>query len=141
MVLTTVEQHLDAFNIYGLHNAIWGLARMNVRLKDLSPTLAKAMFSRTILMLHTFQSTQYGDLMWSLGSIGYQASDMSREERDRLLAVVSRIFGKLHVRAAAYVLWGFGKMGFTWTDLKQRTCSLAGCCLLPTYTLSSVMAA
>jgi hypothetical protein len=39
---------------------------------------------------------------------------------------LSRVYGKLHVRAAAYSLWGLSKMGFTWKDLQQPVRSLAG---------------
>ena len=121
-----VRRHLDELNIHGLSNVLWGLARTGVSNYDLDPPLATALLDKAVLLLHTFLPAQYGDILWSLGSIGYRADDMTSLTRDRILAVVSRVFGKLNVRAAAYALWGLGKMRFSWKDMLVRTRSLAG---------------
>ena len=125
-LLLGVRRHLDELNIHGLSNVLWGLARTGVSNYDLDPQLATALLDKTVLLLHTFLPAQYGDILWSLGSIGYRADGMTSLTRDRILAVVSRVFGKLNVRAAAYALWGLGKMRFSWRDMLVRTRSLAG---------------
>ena len=54
----------------------------------------------------------------SLGSLGYNAKiDLSPSNFGRLLAVISRVYPKLHVRAAAYTLWGLSRMDIVWDDL------------------------
>jgi hypothetical protein len=123
------------------------------------------MLEKVVSILHTFLPTQYGDVIWSLGSLGYSKvlryyslvinllslliffltyafladlygniwyrffdtiiiiiiliitiiiiiiiiikGDFSTVMSDRMLAVLSRVYGKLHVRAAAYTLWGY----------------------------------
>ena len=54
----------------------------------------------------------------SLGSLGYNAKvDLSPTNFGRLLAIISRVYPKLHVRAAAYTLWGLSRMDIVWDDL------------------------
>jgi hypothetical protein len=99
---------------------------MGVSTASLGPNLSSSILEKAINVLHTFLPTQYGDIIWSLGTLGYSKGDLSPVMSDRLLAVLSRVYGKLHVRAAAYTLWGLSKMGFQWDDMRVRTRSLAG---------------
>jgi hypothetical protein len=99
---------------------------MGASVTSMGPSLSFAVLDKAVNVLHTFLPTQYGDVIWSLGSLGYSKSDLSPVMSDRLLAVLSRVYGKLHVRAAAYTLWGLSKMGFQWDDMRSRTRSLAG---------------
>lgn len=109
-LLKSLDLHLDTLNIYGVSNALWGLARMGAHRSDFSPALSRHLLERTVFILHTFLPTQLGDVLWSLGSLGYYWQEIDVAAQDRVLAVVSRVFGKLHVRAAAYALWGLGKV-------------------------------
>ncbi len=62
----------------------------------------------------------------SLGSLGYNAKvDLSPYNFSRLLAIISRVYPKLHVRAAAYTLWGLSRMEIVWDDLLIERKSLA----------------
>ena len=113
-------------NIFCTYNVLWGLARMGVKVSHIGSPLSCSILEKVITVLHTFLPTQYGDVIWSLGSIGFKKTDLSPVMSDRLLAVLSRVYGKLHVRAAAYTLWGLSKLGFQWDEMKMRTRSLAG---------------
>lgn len=99
---------------------------MGASVTSMGPSLSFSVLDKAVNVLHTFLPTQYGDVIWSLGSLGYSKGDLSPVMSDRLLAVLSRVYGKLHVRAAAYTLWGLSKMGFQWDDMRSRTRSLAG---------------
>lgn len=99
---------------------------MGASVTSMGPSLSLSVLDKAVNVLHTFLPTQYGDVIWSLGSLGYSKSDLSPVMSDRLLAVLSRVYGKLHVRAAAYTLWGLSKLGFQWDDMRSRTRSLAG---------------
>ena len=125
-LIKCIERHLSDMNIFCTYNVLWGLARMGVSTSTLGTSLSSAVLDRTISILHTFLPTQYGDVIWSLGALGFRKEDLSPVMSDRLLAVLSRVYGKLHVRAAAYTLWGLSKMGFHWENMKVRTRSLAG---------------
>ena len=125
-LIKCIEHHLSDMNIFCTYNVLWGLARMGVSISTLGASLSSAVLDRTISILHTFLPTQYGDVIWSLGALGFKKEDLSPVMSDRLLAVLSRVYGKLHVRAAAYTLWGLSKMGFRWENMKVRTRSLAG---------------
>jgi hypothetical protein len=125
-LLGCVERHLSSMNIFCTYNVLWGLARMGASTVALGPSLSSSMLEKVVSILHTFLPTQYGDVIWSLGSLGYNKSDFSTVMSDRMLAVLSRVYGKLHVRAAAYTLWGLSKMGLHWRDMQERTRSLAG---------------
>jgi hypothetical protein len=126
ILINTVEHHLFSMNIFCTYNVLWGLARMGASTAALGPSLSAALLDKSVTLLHTFLPTQYGDVIWSLGSLGYNLEALSPVQKDRILAVLSRVYGKLHVRAAAYTLWGLSKMGLQWEDLKVRTRSLAG---------------
>ena len=125
-LLSNVERHLAGMNIFCTYNVLWGLARMGVSVSHIGSPLSCSILEKVVTVLHTFLPTQYGDVIWSLGSIGFKKTDLSPVMSDRLLAVLSRVYGKLHVRAAAYTLWGLSKMGFQWEEMKMRTRSLAG---------------
>ena len=99
---------------------------MRVNKQDLGPELTSTLLQRTLSILHSFLPEQYGDVVWSLGSLGVSKEDFTPTTSDRLLAVLSRVYGKLHVRAAAYTLWGLYKMGFVWEDLEKSARSLLG---------------
>ena len=114
-------------NIFCLYNTLWGLARMRVdKHAHLGPELTALLLQRTLSLLHAFLPEQYGDVVWSLGSLGVSKEDFTTVTSDRLLAGLSRVYGKLHVRAAAYTLWGLQKMGFVWGDLRKTARSLVG---------------
>ena len=127
VLLQSVERALDKMNIFCLHNVLWGLARMGADRSDLGPDLTAAMLRRVLHVLHTFLPEQYGDVVWSLGTLGVRKDDdFSPVATDRFLAVLSRVYGGLHVRAGAYTLWGLNKMGFVWADLKSAARSVEG---------------
>lgn len=137
-------------NIFALHNALLGLAKMKTTISQLKPKLSDALLDKTMLVLHTFLPIHYGDVIWSLGTLGYSLhndnnnndnssnnnsscsninsssnSSIDKSQSDRLLAIVSRVFGTLHVRAAAYLLQGLAYMGYNWgKDFQSGTCSL-----------------
>lgn len=113
-------------NIFCLYNTLWGLARMKVDTNDLGPELSSLLLQSTVTLFHAFLPEQYGDVMWSLGTLGITKSDFSFVARDRLLAILSRVYGKLHVRAASYTLWGLHKMGYVWGDMRKTTRSVVG---------------
>lgn len=125
-LLRCTECHFSTMNIFCTYNVLWGLARMGVSTSALGASLSSTILDRTVSILHTFLPTQYGDVIWSLGALGFRKDDLSPVMSDRLLAVLSRVYGKLHVRAAAYTLWGLSKMGFHWENMQVRTRSLAG---------------
>ena len=105
-----MRTHLDSMNIFNLHNSLWGLARMNVT-RDCLNKYDVRVIDTVIQQMHTFLPTHYGDLLWSLGTIGYtRRTDLTAMMSDRLLAVISRVFQGLHVRAAVFSLWGLGRM-------------------------------
>jgi hypothetical protein len=73
-------------------------------------------YSLAYLFTHSYRS---------LGSLGYNVKvDLSPTNFGRLLAIISRIYPKLHVRAAAYTLWGLSRMDVTWEDLVSERKSL-----------------
>lgn len=57
-------------NIFCTYNTLWGLARMHAREEMLGPVLFMNLFNKVVEILHTFLPTQYGDIVWSLGSLG-----------------------------------------------------------------------
>ena len=113
-------------NIFALHNTLLGLAKMKATIQQIKPKLTSALLDKTMLVLHTFLPIHYGDVIWSLGAIGYSIhSNIDKSQSDRLLAIVSRVFGTLHVKAAAYLLQGLSYMGYLWADdFLIGTCSL-----------------
>ena len=113
-------------NIFCLYNTLWGLARMKVDTNDLGPELTALLLQSTMTILHSFLPEQYGDVMWSLGTLGITKRDFTSASSDRLLAILSRVYGKLHVRAAAYTLWGLHKIGYVWGDMRKMTRSVVG---------------
>lgn len=125
-LLRCVEINLSPMNIFCTYNVLWGLARMGASTVALGPSLSSRVLEKVINILHTFLPNQYGDVIWSLGSLGYKKDNFSALMSDRMLAVLSRVYGKLHVRAAAYTLWGLSKMGLHWRDMQVSTRSLAG---------------
>jgi hypothetical protein len=80
-------------NIFCVYNVLWGLARMDATcpgIVKIAPDLPKHMMEKVVTILHTFLPTQYGDVVWSLGSLGYHKDDMPGFMRDRFQAVISR---------------------------------------------------
>jgi hypothetical protein len=59
-------------------------------ISNVGPDLPFAMLEKVVTILHTFLPTQYGDVLWSLGSLGYHKDDFPTIMRDRFLAVISR---------------------------------------------------
>ena len=86
-------------NIFCLYHTLWGLARMHVDRNDLGPELMSLLLQHTLMLLPSFVPEQYGDVIWSLGTLGVTKEDFTTTTRDRLFAVLSRVYCKLHVRA------------------------------------------
>jgi hypothetical protein len=145
-LLSQVDSLLDSMNIFCLYNVLWGLARMGAHVDILGPRLSKRLWNRTMEVMHAFLIPQYGDVVWSLATLGYSFQPRSngnndnngaanvakvsqmQEEKDkfRLLAILTRIYPRLHARPTAYVLWGLSKMDVHWDcDMMQSTRSLA----------------
>jgi len=122
---SSIEDFINNMNIFCVYNVLWGLARMGATKESLGIELSSALFDETIRVLHTFLPQHFGDVAWAIASLGFKKSDVSKTHVDRLLAVFSRVYAKLHVRAAAYTLWGFNKMDITWQDMLVGTKSLA----------------
>lgn len=142
-MISRISSSLSNMNIFCVYNVLWGLARMDFDIKAMniisqqqnnttyykrneSTSFSYSLLDKTISILHTFLLPQYGDVFYSLGSMGYHVNTMSEHMKDRCLAISSRVFLKLDVRAAAYTLWGLSKMGFTWSDFSRPARSLVG---------------
>ena len=125
-LLDGVGRSLSKMNIFCLYNTIWGLARMGVTEADMGTDMTASVVQRTLSMLHTFLPEQYGDVVWSMATMGVNKQHFTPVMCDRLLAVLSRVYAKMHVRAAAYTLWGLNKMGFVWGDFRASAWSFTG---------------
>jgi hypothetical protein len=72
---------------------------MGATTSQLGAEFSDLLVDKTITILHTFLPIHYGDVVWALGTIGFKAGDLDVTRQHRLLAVLSRIYPKLHVRA------------------------------------------
>lgn len=113
-IVAGLTHNIKEMNIFQLHDTLFGLARMGCNKWELGSRLSGVILEKTILVYHTFLPTQHGNLVWSLGALGFTLDDFPISYRDRLQAVSSRIFPKFHVRAVSYLLWGLAEIGFRW---------------------------
>lgn len=121
-----IGRALPTMNIFCLHNTLWGLARIKMPVVETDVSLSRQLLEKTIAVMHTLLPEQIGDVLWSLGSLGYRADrgDLAGADSDRLQAILSRMLGRLTPRAAAFVFWGLGKMGYRWRQFQVPTPSL-----------------
>jgi len=121
IVLRTVE----TMNIFCLFNVLCGLAKMNAAATPdrrecdapiVDEELSAALLSRVSTLFHTFLPEQLGAVVWSLASLGYHKKSMPQETRQRLLAILSRMFARLPVRGCSYCLLGLSRMGLSWSE-------------------------
>ncbi len=129
-LLGKVGAQVDTMNIFKLYNVLWGMARVGLTIDApaLSKETSQKLWERTVAVFHTFLRRQHGDVMWALGSLGYSFEDMKKEEdKQRILAILTRVFTTFNTREAALVLWGLARMGVRWdVDMAQETQSLSG---------------
>lgn len=131
-LLGKVGAQADTMNIFELYNILWGMARVGITIDSpaLSEETARKLWERTIAVFHTFLRRHYGDVMWALGSLGF-SFDAARERqwvtennKQRLLAILTRVFVNFDTREAAYALWGLARMGVSWDgDMSKETLS------------------
>lgn len=108
-----------------MHQMLNSFAKMGANVHSLGPKLASGLLQKTLFMFHTFLPYQYGDVVGSLSQMGFTSSDMSTEDSNRLIAVITRVFVKMHVIDAVQTLCSLQTMGFTWRDLSINKKSIA----------------
>ena len=128
ILLKQIDLYLPQINIFGLTNIVWGLARMSatksmlsaVTLPSITETaasLSMKLINRIMEIFHTFLPSHYGDILYAFGTLGYTESDFTKQQFNRLLAILSRIYLKLDIKSSVYVLWGLSRMNIHWKTL------------------------
>jgi hypothetical protein len=110
-LLLALRSQVPHMNIFGLYNTLWGLARVKADLHFPDPVIPSAskadlrdgerdlvavLLDTTLQQLPNFTPSQLGDVLWALGSLGYNVENSQqfrRARRQHLLSTLSRIYG------------------------------------------------
>ena len=69
-IVYNINALLPEMNIFCTYNVLWGFSRMNANEELLGSVLYENLFNKVVDILHTFLPSQYGDILWAMGSLG-----------------------------------------------------------------------